>query len=117
VHGSLCYYSLNPILREGHIVSTFYFSFHSSLDFFFFFICPHKEKGRGIRTSNLYFIMNGLQSIELHVYSHVDWIGDPTYHWFTTGYCFLLGEFPTSHGVARNSLLLPNLILKLSTMP
>jgi hypothetical protein len=79
--------------------------------------CPHKERGRGIQASDLHFIKSGPQLIEIRVYSHVDWIGDPTYRYSTTGYCFLLSEFPTSHGVARNSLLLPNLILKLSTMP
>jgi hypothetical protein len=52
-------------------------------------------------------------SLDLRVYSDVDWAGDPTDRHSTTGYCFLLGDSLT-HGVVRNNLLLPVLALKLS---
>jgi len=56
---------VGPNAREGQYSSQQYIYIFFFFFFFLFLTCPHKRGERGIRTSNLCFMMHGLQPIEL----------------------------------------------------
>jgi hypothetical protein len=45
--------------------TSIFYNAYNLLIFFFFLTCPHKGRGRGIRTCDLCFIRRGSQPIEL----------------------------------------------------
>ena len=87
--GSLIYLTVTrPDLAYAvHLVSQFMSSPHST---HYAAVLRILRYIKGTLFHGLHF--SAQSSFELRAYADADWVGDPTNHCSTTGYCFLLGS-------------------------